>query len=91
MMHEQESLDIVSRQTNRSVEENRNSKDRSIHREATDFWQRGESSLIIFDREEKAEKIIEFSINGAGIIEYSYYSIIQKNQHQFIPLVIHKS
>ena len=37
MMHEQESLDIVSRQTNRSVEENRNSKDRSIHREATDF------------------------------------------------------
>ena len=83
MMHKQESLDIVSRQTNRSVEENRNSKDRSIHREATDFWQRGESSLV--------EKIIAFSINGAGIIEYSYYSIIQKNQHQFISLVIHKS
>ena len=44
MMHEQESLDIVSRQTNRSVEENRNSKDRSIHREATDFWQRVKSN-----------------------------------------------
>lgn len=37
MMHKQKSVDIASRQTNRSVEENRNSKDRSIHKEATDF------------------------------------------------------
>ena len=37
MMHKQENVDITSRWTNRSVEENRNSRDRSIYREATDF------------------------------------------------------
>lgn len=37
MMHKQENMDIALRQTNRSVEENRNSKDRSIYREAIDF------------------------------------------------------
>lgn len=67
MMHKQENMDIALRQTNRSVEENRVKIDI-------------EEAQLIFDKRRKqfGRKIIAFSINRAGIIEYSYYSIIQK-------------